>query len=657
VKSSLNRAVHWGYAAPYQSLLLTYSLLLFALTGRTLSWQMRSIVASLLVVSAASLAVAQIDLFDGDLGIATEIDDCSFRGHTIWDVITTTLDIYQVVPEQQNLNSPKRLQVNLCEPVRAPFGCEQTAPGYIIEMAAGSSFAPTTCEVTFTTPVSSDGWLQKYGGANRVFAGTFTNPGDRVANVTLVCDPQAHTLAPTGDMVAHSSQGGSVWTFDIRLITSAICDGNTTMPPQPNTTSAPSNGTTTWAPITSTVAPATTPAPGNHSTAAPNTTAAPNQTTTWAPITSTTAPVVTTSVPGHNSSTAAPNTTTAPNSTSTWAPIVPTTAPVPTTTTAPNTTSGPNTTVAPSTWAPHTSTVAPATPSPPTPAPVIPADANILFLATFVSGLYDKELFLTELTLWLNASASSVTVTYTAPYNDTTNQAAFFFDPINGGYALAAERAHMLLGLSSGDLVNDFDIVALSATAMPIPLKNLEFTAQVDADIFSRDIFVMRLGLWLADPDIAVIIDSAPGRTLVHPAASNFARRRVASQEGGVGTVTFHFNGTNATIRAHEFAAYADDASELARFDILNLTFAPLTPATPTPAPPTAAPPTPAPTTNLRPPIPSWLNITFQAWFTNASTAAALPQALASWLAAQPEFNQVSISASPIDGGFPIRLW
>jgi hypothetical protein len=137
-----------------------------------------------------------------------------------------TLPIEQYVPENPGLSGPRRWQLSVCTP-RPCSECPATPPSYVIEINANGD----GCDVGFNMDTSSGVWTQAYGGLNTFFSGTASITGDRVANVTLICDPAATTPTHDGDVIAYSSQGGSVWNFDIRVKAASVCDP--TPPPPP----------------------------------------------------------------------------------------------------------------------------------------------------------------------------------------------------------------------------------------------------------------------------------------------------------------------------------------------------------------------------------------------------------------------------------------
>lgn len=172
------------------------------------------------VVAAFAVAVSAANAYD-----------CSYNGVSLAGIPVTKppLMIPQVVPTDPSLDSNRYWQLSLCTP--QPYqGCSGTAPSYVIEINGNLD----GCDVGFNNPLS-DNWSSNYGGANALFGGTDTNPNDRIANVTLLCDPTATSLAAVGNVIAHSAQGGAVWVFDIVLKTTAVCGGPSPPSPPPIT--------------------------------------------------------------------------------------------------------------------------------------------------------------------------------------------------------------------------------------------------------------------------------------------------------------------------------------------------------------------------------------------------------------------------------------
>merc|ERR1712146_582942 len=108
----------------------------------------------------------------------------------------------------------------------APTTTAQCGPqqwGYVVQSLPGSG----PCEGAFTNYTARD-WRPLYGGANAMIDGTHKTYGDRILNVTLVCDPSAPILQPIGAVVAHQwFDDPVVWIFDMRLATNATCGPGT----------------------------------------------------------------------------------------------------------------------------------------------------------------------------------------------------------------------------------------------------------------------------------------------------------------------------------------------------------------------------------------------------------------------------------------------
>ena len=154
---------------------------------------------------------------------------CTYNGASLAGIPLTNppLQIPQVVPSDHTLDGIRYWQFSLC--TATPYsGCSQPA-GYVVEINGNLD----GCDASFVNALS-DSWTFNYDGANALFGGQYQNPNDRIANVTLICDPSATTLTPKDPNVnAHPSQGGAVWVFDIVLSSNAVCGGPVPPPTQP----------------------------------------------------------------------------------------------------------------------------------------------------------------------------------------------------------------------------------------------------------------------------------------------------------------------------------------------------------------------------------------------------------------------------------------
>jgi hypothetical protein len=164
---------------------------------------------------------------------------CTYNGQSLASSGMVTLKMTQSVPENPSLNGDKYWQISLCNP-QAYQGCASTPASYVVEINGNMQ----GCDVGFNT--QSTGWTTNYGGANTMFSGTADVTGDRIANVTILCDPSATTLTGAGSVYTRSSQGGAVWWFDVILKSNLVCETPPTAAPP--TTSSPT-----------TVAPASVP--------------------------------------------------------------------------------------------------------------------------------------------------------------------------------------------------------------------------------------------------------------------------------------------------------------------------------------------------------------------------------------------------------------
>jgi hypothetical protein len=97
----------------------------------------------------------------------------------------------------------------------------------------------TGCDGNFIASggASTTQWSYMYGGINGIFYGTYSRANDRVANVTVYCDPNTPTIAAGSGTVLNypSPTDYSVWNFNIELKSVYAC-GITPLP----TTSGPS---------------------------------------------------------------------------------------------------------------------------------------------------------------------------------------------------------------------------------------------------------------------------------------------------------------------------------------------------------------------------------------------------------------------------------
>ena len=157
---------------------------------------------------------------------------CTFNGNA-FNIPTTTLPIAQSVPENPGLDGMRQWQLALCTPA-AYSGCPSTPASYVIEMNGNGD----GCVVGFNT-ATTEAWVSNYGGAQNTFTGTAAMSNDRVANVTLICDPSATTPTNDGNVIAYSSSGGTVWNFNIRIKTNQVCGGNPPPVPTPQPAGPP----------------------------------------------------------------------------------------------------------------------------------------------------------------------------------------------------------------------------------------------------------------------------------------------------------------------------------------------------------------------------------------------------------------------------------
>jgi hypothetical protein len=214
---------------------------------------MRRVIVTTLLTILAGLAAAQ---------------ECGYQGADFYSVPTTTLMIPQLAPAVPSLNGNKYWQIALCNP--QPFSvCQSTPAGNIIEING----AQTSCDTNFVAqsgnPTAT--WDFMYGGIHTIFYGQYSKKNDRVANVTVYCDPGTPSIAAHGPSVLAfaSPTDSSVWNFNIELKSTYACSGNPTPPstpnpPGPNTPSpgTPSPGTPSpWAPITPHPPPPAPPGP------------------------------------------------------------------------------------------------------------------------------------------------------------------------------------------------------------------------------------------------------------------------------------------------------------------------------------------------------------------------------------------------------------
>jgi hypothetical protein len=190
---------------------------------------MRRVIVTTLLTVFAGLAAAQ---------------ECGYQGADFYSVPTTTLMIPQLAPAVPSLNGNKYWQIALCNP--QPFApCSATPAGNIIEING----AQTSCDTNFIAqsdnPTAT--WNFMYGGIHTIFYGKYSKANDRVANVTVYCDPSTPSIAAHGASVLmySSPTDSSVWNFNIELKSTYACSGNppppnpTPNPPAPNTPSPP----------------------------------------------------------------------------------------------------------------------------------------------------------------------------------------------------------------------------------------------------------------------------------------------------------------------------------------------------------------------------------------------------------------------------------
>jgi hypothetical protein len=206
---------------------------------------MRRVIVTTLLTVFAGLVAAQ---------------ECGYNGMDFYSIPTTTLMIPQQAPSNPGLNGNKYWQVALCSPQPFAACSPGTQPGNIIEING----AQTSCDSNFIAPASTatTTWTSMYGGINAIFYGQYSKPNDRVANVTVYCDPNTPTIAAHSPTVLAypSPSNPSVWNFNIELKSTYACGGNppgpTPNPPGPNTPNppgpnTPSPGTPSpWTPIT-----------------------------------------------------------------------------------------------------------------------------------------------------------------------------------------------------------------------------------------------------------------------------------------------------------------------------------------------------------------------------------------------------------------------
>jgi hypothetical protein len=134
-------------------------------------------------------------------------------------------------PSAPNQVVVKYWQLSLCE--LATFGaCNQNIvpQSYIIEMNANQE----SCDAGFNN-ATHDGaeWALKYGGMNKVYYGSYNVLYDRIANVTLVCDPAATTPVASTPAVK-TTPDGYKQQFDLRINTSVACNTPAPTPPPVN---------------------------------------------------------------------------------------------------------------------------------------------------------------------------------------------------------------------------------------------------------------------------------------------------------------------------------------------------------------------------------------------------------------------------------------
>jgi hypothetical protein len=148
------------------------------------------------------------------------------------NIPTTTMLIPQQSPSSPGLNGNKYWQINLCRP--ETFSACPSTPGNVIEI----NDARTSCDETFIASggASTTDWSYMYGGINGIFYGQYSTPNDRVANVTVYCDPYAPVtkLAAGGaNVLAYPSPADNrVWNFNIELKSYYACGTIPTPHPQ-----------------------------------------------------------------------------------------------------------------------------------------------------------------------------------------------------------------------------------------------------------------------------------------------------------------------------------------------------------------------------------------------------------------------------------------
>ena len=122
----------------------------------------------------------------------------------------------QVVPSDPGMNKDFQWNFQLCRPA-VSAACPNAGGAMLFEEEVGAH-APG-CAAAFTQWVSQ--WGPGYGGFNAVLANSFD---DRIANVTIVCDPTAVVAIADGPVVATPvpDQQGK-WHLAIRVNTSAAC--------------------------------------------------------------------------------------------------------------------------------------------------------------------------------------------------------------------------------------------------------------------------------------------------------------------------------------------------------------------------------------------------------------------------------------------------
>jgi hypothetical protein len=142
-----------------------------------------------------------------------------------FELVTLPIDL--VCPEHFIVGGPRRWQFAVCAP-QVYTDCPYIPASYIIEI---DDYDGLGCDVAFNVDATYGAWAMNYGGLNNFFTGTSSVEGDRIANVTLICDPSFPLPFGDGPVIVHSSAGGSVWTFDIRVKGASVCSQ---VPPPPS---------------------------------------------------------------------------------------------------------------------------------------------------------------------------------------------------------------------------------------------------------------------------------------------------------------------------------------------------------------------------------------------------------------------------------------